>query len=156
MMNKIKIYDIIATWFYSGYLTPASGTWGTLAALPLCIAVTYYFGIIGIIIGSCIIFFIGLWAADQYERETGKHDSSHIVIDEAAGMMIATLPLTLQFDWLTLLLCFICFRAFDAIKKGPVGWLDKNIHGALGVMIDDVAAGLLAAITVLGVIIWIL
>jgi phosphatidylglycerophosphatase A len=64
-------------------------------------------------------------------------------------MMIACIPLTLSFDWITIVVCFALFRLFDAVKKGPVGWLDKNINGALGVMIDDIAAGLMASIVAL-------
>jgi phosphatidylglycerophosphatase A len=51
-------------------------------------------------------------------------------------------------------LCFLIFRVFDAVKTGPVGWLDKNIHGAFGVMIDDIAAGLLTAIVIIGGLLW--
>ena len=147
----IKPYEIFATWFYSGYLKPASGTWGTLASLPLCFAIAIYCGVWGLIIGSLILFCIGLWAANRYEIETGEHDSSRIVIDEAAGMMLAALPIVYfpQYWWIVGL-CFITFRIFDAVKIGPVGWLDKNIHGAWGVMIDDIAAGFLAAIVIFG------
>ena len=150
----IKLYDITATWFYSGYLKPASGTWGTLASLPLCLIILFYFGSLGLIIGSLILLCIGLWASHVYENKTGVHDSSCIVIDEAAGMMLASLPLTVTMDWITITMCFVAFRIFDAIKIGPVGWLDKNIDGALGVMLDDIGAGLMAAILVYGILIW--
>lgn len=151
----IKLYDITATWFYSGYLKPASGTWGTIAALPLCVATAFFFGSLGLILGSLILFCIGLWATNIYEKETGLHDSSHVVIDEAAGMMLATSPIIYypQYWWMVGL-CFLAFRLFDAIKIGPVGWLDKNLNGAWGVMVDDIAAGLMAAITILGALLW--
>jgi phosphatidylglycerophosphatase A len=145
---------LIATWFYSGYLHPASGTWGTLAGLPLCLAVTIYFGLIGIIVSTIVLFVLGLWSAHQYEIETGEHDSSRVVIDEVVGMMIACIPLLYQFDWIMILLCFGLFRAFDAWKVGLVGWCDKNINGALGVMIDDIVAGLLTTIVMLGYLLW--
>lgn len=152
----IRMYDIIATWFYSGYLKPASGTWGTMAALPLCMLIAIFFGIYGLLLVSTLLFVVGLWASDRYERETGHHDSSHVVIDEAAGMMLASLPVAIiGFNWWLVALCFLGFRLFDAIKLGPVGWLDKNIDGPLGVMIDDIAAGLLAAIAILGLLTWI-
>lgn len=152
----IKLYDITATWFYSGYLKPASGTWGTLAALPLCIFIAINFGSIGLVLGSMILFCIGLWAAHQYEQVTGEHDSSRIVIDEAAGMMLASLPIAFfGFSWLLCLCCFFAFRLFDAVKIGSVGWLDRNVQGAFGVMIDDIAAGLLTTILILGIFTWI-
>lgn len=153
-MIKIKLYDILATWFYSGYLKPASGTWGTLAALPLCLGVVYSFGLSGIITTTCVLFALGLWAAHRYEIETGEHDSSPIVIDEAAGMMVACVPLLCAYNIQTIILCVVFFRLFDAIKIGPVGWLDRHINGAWGVMIDDIAAGLMAAIIVLGLMVW--
>lgn len=150
----MKLYEIIATWFYSGYLKPAPGTWGTLAALPFCVITVHLWGHLGVIIGSCALFGVGLWAAHQYEKHSGEHDSKHVVIDEAMGMMVACLPLAYQFDWIMIALCFIGFRAFDVLKPFPVGWLDRHISGALGVMLDDLAAGLLTAI-LLGGIIWI-
>ena len=153
-MIKLKLYDIISTWFYSGYLKPASGTWGTLASLPFCLYVTYNYGIAGIIIASIGLFAIGLWAAHQYELETGRHDSSHVVIDETVGMLIACIPLVYVFNIKVAVLCFVIFRLFDAVKIGPVGWLDKHINGAFGVMIDDVAAGLMTIIIILGYLVW--
>lgn len=151
----IKIDTIIATFLYSGYLRPASGTWGTLASLPLCLGVTYYFGAMGIILGTIIITLTGLWASQSYMNRTKTHDPSEIVIDETAGMMVACIPLLFSFQWDIILLCFGLFRIFDAVKHGPVGWFDKNINGALGVMLDDIAAGLLTAITILGTMLWI-
>jgi phosphatidylglycerophosphatase A len=150
----IKISNLIATWFYSGHIRPASGTWGTLAGLPLCLAFVHYGGHFGVIFGAIALFIIGLWAAHAYEIDTGEHDSSRVVIDEVAGMMLACLPLLYQFEIKTITACFIAFRMFDAVKIGPVGWLDRNINGALGVMMDDIAAGLLAAITVFGGLLW--
>lgn len=152
----IKPYDMIATWFYSGYMKPASGTWGSFAALPLCLLTVYHTGLYGIIFGSMILFCLGLWAAHRYEIESGEHDSSRIVIDEAAGMMIASIPLLYDMSWVMVALCFGAFRLFDAVKMGPVGWLDHNVNGAFGVMIDDIAAGFMAATTVMGIMIWIL
>ncbi len=150
----MKLYKIIATWFGTGLLKPASGTWGTLGGLPLCLGVTYWCGQLGIILGAFILFSIGFWAAHCYETETGEHDSSHIVIDEVAGMLLACLPLLYLFNIKSILVCFILFRVFDALKIGLVGWCDKNISGAFGVMIDDAVAGLLTSITVFGVLLW--
>lgn len=152
---KIKLYEMIATWFYSGYMKPASGAWGSFASLPLCLLIVHYFGLYGVILGSTALFLIGWWAAHIFEKETGEHDSSRIVIDETVGMLIACIPLLYGITWVNIALCFLAFRLFDAIKIGPVGWLDRNVGGAFGVMIDDVAAGLLAAITVIGAMLWI-
>jgi phosphatidylglycerophosphatase A len=152
---KIKLAYMIATWFGSGLLKPASGTWGTLASLPFVVPIVYIYGSLGIILGSFGLFCIGLWAAHIYEIETGEHDSSRIVIDEVVGMLIAATPLLIHFDWVMVLICFVLFRLLDAWKVGLVGWCDKNVTGAFGVMIDDVVAGLLTAIVILGVMQWI-
>jgi len=148
------IATLIATFFYSGYLRPASGTWGTFASLPLCLAITYYFGFTGIVFGTFIITMTGLWAAQSYMSYTQTHDPSEIVIDETAGMLVACIPLLISFQWDMIALCFILFRIFDAVKIGPVGWLDNTINGALGVMLDDIAAGLLTSLTLLGLLLW--
>ena len=153
-MNKFIIARILATWFYSGYLKPAPGTWGTLAAIPLCLLSILYFNITTHIGITVALILIGLWATKIYQNQTGKHDSSEIVIDEVAGMMIAVLPLFVMFDWGYLVVCFVLVRIFDAVKIGIVGWLDKNITGAWGVMLDDIAAGLLTSICILGYMIW--
>ena len=78
-----------------------------------------------------------------------------VVIDEVVGMLIAATPLLFMFDWFMILLCFALFRVLDACKVGLVGWCDKNVSGAFGVMIDDVVAGLLTAIMILGGMLWI-
>lgn len=150
----IKPYTLIATWFGSGFIKPASGTWGTLASLPLCLLITSYFGLLGVIIGSMTLFAIGLWVTHLHQKDTGRHDPSEVVIDETVGMLIACVPLLYLFNWQMILSCFVLFRIFDAIKIGPVGWLDKNINGEFGVMIDDVAAGLMTTIIILGYLIW--
>ena len=152
---KIKLAYLIATWFGSGYLKPASGTWGTLASLPIILPIVWFYGSFGIVIGSLILFCIGLWAANIFEIETGEHDSSRIVVDEVVGMLIAATPLLFIFEWFMVLICFALFRVFDAWKVGLVGWCDKNVSGAFGVMIDDVVAGLLTAIVILGIMVWI-
>jgi phosphatidylglycerophosphatase A len=145
----IKPYTLIATWFGSGFMTPASGTWGTLASLPICLMTVSYSGHWGVFIASMTLFCVGLWVTHLHQKNTGKHDPSEVVIDETLGMMIASIPLLYLFNWQMILACFVLFRLFDAVKIGPVGWLDKNIDGAMGVMIDDVAAGLMATICVL-------
>jgi len=150
----IKPYTLIATWFGSGFIRPASGTWGTLASLPICLITVLYSGLLGVIGVSMTLFVIGLWVTNLHQKDIGKHDPSEVVIDETVGMMIASIPLLYVFNWQMILACFVLFRLFDAIKSGPVGWLDKNIDGALGVMIDDIAAGLMTTIVLLGYLIW--
>lgn len=100
------------------------------------------------------VFVIGVWASDRIERRYGGHDHSAIVIDEVVGQWLAIgLPLYLAPGfWSALDLAvagFVLFRLFDIAKPPPVGWLDRRVSGGLGVMVDDVAAGLMAATVLL-------
>lgn len=146
----------IATFFYVGLLRPAPGTWGSLAALPAAWAIHAAFGVIGFALAIPAVFLIGWWATMIETDGTDHHDPSEIVIDEVAGQWIALLPifigaahaeanlLALWPGWVT---AFLGFRFFDITKFGPIGWADQR-GDALGVMLDDVIAGLFAAILV--------
>ena len=93
-------------------------------------------------------FPIGLWATRRVEAMTGDHDSGFIVVDEVVGIWI-TLLFAVATP-LSVMLAFVLFRAFDALKPWPVSHFDKNVPGAMGVMLDDVAAGLMAGLCLLG------
>lgn len=133
---------LVATWGGVGLLKPAPGTWGSLAALPIAWGLMSIGGSFVLIVATIIVFTAGLWSAEAYMSATGEHDSSAIVIDEVVGQWIAVslLPLNL----VTFLLAFGLFRLFDILKPWPIRWLDRNVGGAFGVMIDDVAAGFAA------------
>lgn len=136
----LKIAEIISTWFYVGKIRFAPGTWGTLATVPFVI-LFQSFGAILYMACAFIILFAGIFLSDIYEKSKGDHDLSEIVIDEVAGYMIAMtmMPMT----WQALTAGFILFRFFDILKPFPIGWLDRKIGGGLGVMLDDVAAGVI-------------
>jgi phosphatidylglycerophosphatase A len=148
---------MITTTFGVGYLRPAPGTWGSLAALPLAWGVHELFGLTGFIVACVIVFFLGWWATAQHTNNSGDHDPSEIVVDEVIGQWIALLPvfigaahmgadtLALWPGWVT---AFIGFRLFDITKIGPIGWTDRR-GDALGVMLDDVIAGIYAALLVM-------
>ena len=147
-MNK-KIVDFVATGFYSGKLRPAPGTWGTVVAIPIawvCASVCARFS--G---GSESPFYLVLcvlavggasFVAELHERYTNAHDPKEITIDEVVGYMItvAWLPMT----WQSYLAGFLVFRFFDILKPFPISYMDKNIKGGLGTVLDDVAAGVVA------------
>lgn len=134
-------------------MKPAPGTWGSLGALPVGLLLFGAGGLIGLILGIVCIFSIGIWASNRFDAAQGGHDNSMIVIDEVAGQWIALLPVL--FFWGTspvmILLSFAAFRFFDILKPWPVSFFDKNLKGGLGVMLDDVAAGLYAALIITGV-----
>lgn len=137
----------ICTGLGSGLIRPAPGTWGSLAALMFALPIIGGdFAQEKLLVMIALSIVLGIYAANLWEKHTGSHDDGRIVIDEFAGMWIAMLPLTVTglFTPLNLALSFGLFRFFDIIKPWPIGWLDKHISGGLGVMLDDVIAGLFA------------
>lgn len=148
---------LIGTVLYVGHLKPAPGTWGSLAAFPIGM-VFYQIGGFWLFALSIVVgFFKGLWATQEMTKGTDNHDPSEIVIDEVIGQWIALIPVvyaawSLEISvfalWPGLLAAFALFRAFDIAKPWLVGWADRR-DDALGVMLDDVIAGVFAAIGVL-------
>ena len=141
--------NIIATFFYIGHLRPAPGSWGSLAALLSGAGLIYSMGLIGLGVGIFLACLLGYWATAQETADQYDHDPSEIVIDEVAGQWIALLPLAiwpLPFDNAAVyyLFGFVAFRLFDITKPGLVGWADRLV-GPLGMMLDDVIAGVMAA-----------
>lgn len=143
---------IIATFFYTGLLPKAPGTWGSLAALPFAVILHNWGGFYALLLASIIVFFIGWWATIKETVGKDNHDPGEIVIDEVAGQWITLLPSSYMFTrhdlpmiWPALVAGFIFFRLFDIFKPWPISWAD-NKETAFGVMLDDVLAGILAAI----------
>lgn len=138
-MNKLIL--AIATGFYSGMLPKAPGTWGSLAAiifwLPLrSLSLLHY------IYALIIVFVVGVLVAGTAEKLLNRPDAGPIVIDEFLGMFITLMlapnhPVAWVFG-------FILFRIFDIFKPFPVSWFDQKIHGGIGIMMDDVCAGIYA------------
>lgn len=145
----------ICTGFGSGLIRPAPGTWGSLAALFFALPILGGgFAQEKLFVMIALSIALGIYTANIWEKYTGSHDDGRIVIDEFAGMWIAMLPLTVAglFTPLNLALSFGLFRFFDIVKPWPIGWLDKHVSGGLGVMIDDVIAGLFASAALLFII----
>ncbi|PZX19944.1 phosphatidylglycerophosphatase A [Palleronia aestuarii] len=147
---------LIATFLYVGLLRPGPGTWGSLAALPVGWLLHLAGGPWVLVAGIVAAFALGLWATRQETARTGVEDPGEIVIDEVAGQWIALLPLSfgaarVGVDILALwpgwIAAFVLFRLFDIYKVGPVGWADRR-GDPLGVMLDDVIAGVFAALGV--------
>lgn len=144
MTDKIRRFLVYAaTDFGVGYWRPASGTWGTLVTLPL----VWLLSLGGplVYMGFTVLFLpFSIVAAELYEQQSDEHDSSNIVIDESIGILITMtwLPIT----WKSLLAGFLLFRVLDILKPFPIGYLDKKLKGGLGVVADDVAAGIIASL----------
>ena len=146
---------LIATWFGAGLIRPAPGTWGSLAALPFAWVLHLLGGFWLLAVATGAVFALGWWVS---VRLTGpaNPDPSEIVIDEVAGMWLALWPVSLgavwagadvQRLWPGIVVAFLAFRLFDIWKPGPAGWADR-LHSPLGLMLDDIFAGLFAALVV--------
>lgn len=142
-------WHFLAFGFGSGTMAKAPGTWGTLVGLPFVLlwqqlpAWGY-----GLLIAVSALF--GCWLCGKVARDLGVHDHGGIVWDEMVGIWI-TLWLAPP-GWLWLLLGFVLFRVFDILKPWPISWIDRHIHGGIGIMLDDVLAGVLAWLVVQAVV----
>ena len=148
---KHKISYALATFFGSGLAPFAPGTCGSFATLPFAAVIAYYFGTYGILVASILVFFIGWSATHDVVSMYKIEDPKWVVIDETAGQtitFISVAPYLYQsFDfWYLYLIGFALFRLFDIKKMGPVKWADTKLNNALGVMLDDVFAGIFATI----------
>jgi phosphatidylglycerophosphatase A len=145
---------VAATFFGVGFLPGGPGTWASLvtAVVWYVVARSATLGLIGVsvytIVAAILVTLAGIPAASVVEKESGKQDPGHVVIDEVAGQL-TTLILIPAEVW-HVVLAFALFRFFDILKPPPVRWLEK-LHGGLGIMVDDVGAGVYAL--VVGVIV---
>jgi phosphatidylglycerophosphatase A len=145
---------MITTFFGIGRLRPAPGTWGSAAAVLLAVLVYQAGGALLIPLGAVLAALIGFWAVPQALRMTTDEDPSEIVIDEVAGQWLAmsftVIPLwrhgiSILDAWPGFVVPFLLFRLFDIWKPWLVGRADRQ-GGAVGVMMDDLWAGLFAGI----------
>jgi phosphatidylglycerophosphatase A len=149
---------VVASVFGIGYFDIAPGTIMSAIAVPLAILITIHGGGgMGVLASSIIALVIGILACADHVRETGRDDPSECVIDELAGQWLACAFATLTFGGLipfthlslpAFFLAFVFFRLFDIWKPWPVSWADEKIGGGLGVMTDDMIAGLMAGVLV--------
>jgi phosphatidylglycerophosphatase A len=138
---------LLATGCGVGLVPVAPGTVGSLAALPLwwwLLADLPLLAAVGVLVALALL---GVWIIDRACRKTGVGDAGAIVLDELVGQWIALLaaPKTL----LGVAAAFVLFRLFDIAKPWPVSWADRSLDGGLGIMLDDVLAGVMA-----GTVVW--
>lgn len=144
-MNSLA--KALATVFGAGYSPIAPGTCGTIVTIPLAVALAplvlwqYLLVVAGITA-------LAIWAAHRADIAWGSHDSGRIVIDETAGYLV-TLAFVSRTSVAALGIGFILFRALDITKPFPIRWLDQNLPGGWGVVLDDVAAGVVGALVML-------
>ena len=122
----------------SGLSPKAPGTAGTLLAtclVPL-LALLPLYGYLLVVLVTCLL---GVWICDRAARKLGVHDHGGIVLDEIAGLWLAMASFPPTLPWL--LGGFLLFRFFDIVKPWPIRWLDRQVSGGLGIMADDLLAG---------------
>ena len=148
--NKLSVKYILkdpvlflAFGFGSGLAKKAPGTFGTLAAIPIYWLLVHTNAAI-YSVATLLICFSGIWICGKAAEKLGVHDHPGIVWDEIAGLLV-TLWWT-EFSWAMLLAGFVLFRLFDIVKPWPIKRVDQEVQGGFGIMLDDILAGLLAAL----------
>jgi phosphatidylglycerophosphatase A len=142
--NGMSVTYLAVTWFHSGRIRPLSGTWGSATSLLSCLILQHFFGVWGVAALIIGIFIFGIPLITRYLNETRLEDPAEIVLDETCGIALVALVIPPSLSWWWLL-AFPLFRLLDMLKYGPVGWCDRRIKGAWGVLLDDVVAGLMTA-----------
>jgi phosphatidylglycerophosphatase A len=142
-LKKIKDFFVhaLATGFGIGYIPFAPGTFGTLLAIPLCMMFKSG-GDLFYILCTVLFILLAIGVSAGTESLFGEHDAQRVVIDEIAGYLVAMLFFPPRLDYL--LCAFITFRFFDIVKPFPSGYVDKHLTGGLGIVLDDLIAGLYA------------
>lgn len=184
MSNETKILSfwhpatLLGTWFGAGLSPWAPGTVGSAAAIPFAWAIAQFFGGMGLLVATVICFFVGWWACAVYCGRTHKQDPGEMVIDEVAGMWLLIAGFTLWMEPLPVIgdyghpmhyfnnvniipllavvyaTIFFVFRFFDIWKPWPIRWVDRNIKGGLGVMLDDILAAIFSVVPVFFIVIY--
>lgn len=140
LKNPIHFFSL---GFGTGLAPTAPGTFGTLPALFLVwlfapLGTAAYFGVV------VLFVLLGVYLCGATAKAMGEHDAPAIVWDEIAGFMIAMIAIPVSM--LSLFLAFVLFRFFDILKPWPIRWFDQHVEGGLGIMLDDVLAGLFTLI----------
>ena len=142
---------LLALGFGSGLAPKAPGTFGTLAAIPLFYLISglewpFYLAI------TVLAAIVGVWICDESANRLQVHDHPAIVWDEIVGYLVTMFMVPVTFEWISI--GFILFRFFDILKPWPISWFDKKMQGGLGIMMDDVVAGIFAAVIIQLMMLW--
>ena len=145
-LNLYNPLHLLAFGFGSGVMPWAPGTFGTLAAVPLYLLLRplpLWSYLLVLLVG----FAAGIWLCERTSRDLGVHDHSGIVWDEIIGFLL-TMTLAPP-GWLWILLGFVLFRFFDILKPWPIHYIDRQVGGGVGIMLDDQLAALYALLVML-------
>ena len=146
-LRPFGVARTIALFFGAGCAPWAPGTAGTLAAVPLAWLLSALGDGVYVAVLVAVVA-VGAWASRRASTELGSHDHPGIVIDEVAGYLVtmAFIPVSAT----TAALGFALFRLFDVVKPWPIRWVDRNVSGGLGIMADDLLAGVYANLCLMG------
>ena len=139
--TSAKIILFFATWFGTGYIPFAPGTWGSLAALPFA-AGAYSLGVLYSCLSLVLIVILSIPVSGRASKILHREDPSSVVIDEAAGIFVSLFLIPVS--WTSVIAGFALFRIFDILKPFPVGLIDKKVKGGTGIVLDDIMAGVYA------------
>jgi phosphatidylglycerophosphatase A len=146
-----KWTHLLAFGFGAGCSPKAPGTMGTLLAIGFYLPLSHLpLGLYALAVAAISV--VGVWICDTASRDLGVHDHPGIVWDEIAGFLITMLAAPP--GWLWIGIGFALFRLFDIWKPWPIGWLDRRVSGGFGIMLDDIVAGILAAICLQVLALW--
>ncbi len=145
--NRLIVFSGVG--FGSGLAPKAPGTFGSAFAL-LFVPIWLYLGFVNSLFAIVIMSLVGIYICGQTAKVMDVHDDGRIVWDEFAGQSITFLPLIYlgQMNWLWLLIGFALFRLFDVWKPWPIRVIDRQVGGGFGIMLDDIIAGLWAALCI--------
>ena len=148
--NKLSVKQImsnltlfLAFGFGSGLVKKMPGTMGTVAAIPVYLAFIQ-FNIWVYSVLTLLVCIAGIKICDDAAKRLGEHDFGGIVWDEVAGYLVTMW--FVPFSWYSVMVGFILFRIFDILKPWPIKWVDQKVDGGFGIMLDDVLAGIFAAV----------
>jgi phosphatidylglycerophosphatase A len=149
--TQSRLAVAIATFGYTGFAPVAPGTVGSAAAFLLFLPLRWYTPGWVEFAACLVVCAVGIWSATLTERAMGFEDPGPVVIDEVAGMLVSLL--WLPTSWPVMLAAFLAFRVFDIVKPWPAGRLER-LHGGLGIVADDVCAGVYANLVVQALVWW--
>ncbi len=150
-MQNLNISTILSTWFGVGYIPIMPGTAGSLVALPIAWIIIESLGHAWFLAILLSVLLLGIFVSDQCRKRYKEKDPSRIVIDEVVGQWVSVLFLAP--DILYYSVGFVLFRFFDILKPWPISWVDQHIENGLGIMLDDVLAGIFSLI-ILAIAFW--
>ena len=146
-----RLARLLATCFGAGDLPVAPGTWGSIVALPLAVIAVMIGGQFLLMALILVGFIVGVWASGRLAAFHRMEDPQRIVIDEVIGQWLAILPIA--FDWRFYIVAFVLFRFADITKPWPLKDLER-LRGGLGIMADDVGAGVYAGALTWLIAVW--